>query len=145
MGRTKLIETPEILAELFEQYKEWVKANPYLVHDFVGKDAVEVEKKKQRPLSWIGFEAWLYRERVISHLGHYEQNKDGAYEAYLPIIRALKLQCSADIRDGALSGVYNQNIAARIEGLTDKKELDHKNIPEQVVTYVVAKSEDATD
>jgi hypothetical protein len=38
--------------------------------------------------------------------------------------------------------VFNQNIAARLEGLTDKKELDHKGIPPQTVTYKVTKSED---
>jgi hypothetical protein len=142
MPRNKAIETPEELYDLFEAYRLWVIDNPYLVHDFVGKDADEVERKKQRPLTWVGFEAWLWREGVLQHLGHYEQNTDGAYEAYLPIIRAIKRQCSSDVIDGALSGIYNQNIAARVEGLTEKKELDHKGIPEQTVTYLVAKPDD---
>jgi hypothetical protein len=142
MPRTKAIETPERLQELFDQYREWVKTSPYMVHDFVGKEGVEVERKRQRPLTWVGFEAWLWREGVVTHLGHYEQNTEGSYTEYLPIIRALKNQCSSDIIDGALSGVFNQNIAARLEGLTDKKELDHKGIPPQTVTYKVTKSED---
>lgn len=138
MPREKLIGSPEILAELFEKYRTWAKDTPYEFHDFVGKDAEEVWKKRQRPLTWKGFEAWLYREGVVSQLTHYEQNTDDSYTAYLPIIRALKNQCSADIIDGALAGIYQQNIAARLEGLTDKKELDHKGIPETKVTYEVA-------
>lgn len=120
----KAIGSPQELYKLFEEYKTWAKDNPYLWHDFVGKDAEEVHKQRERPITWKGFEAWLYREGVLTHLGHYEQNTNGAYAEFLPIIRAIKAQISSDIIDGALAGVYNQNIAARIEGLSDKKEVD---------------------
>jgi hypothetical protein len=123
-GRPKAIESPEELKSLFEAYKKWIQENPYLVHDFVGKDAVEVEKKKQRPLSWVGFEGYLARNGVLEHLGHYEQNRGEAYTEYVPIIRALKKECSSDIIEGAMAGVYNANLAARLEGLADKKELE---------------------
>lgn len=124
MGKQKAIETPLILEELFNDYKSWIKKNPFKVHDFVGKDATEVRREKERPLTWIGFEAYLCREKILHHLGHYEQNKEGNYEAYLPIIRAIKAECSGDIIEGAMAGIYNHNIAARIEGLADKKEVD---------------------
>lgn len=124
MARSKAIETPHELKALFEDYKEWVKENPYKVHDFVGKDAVEVHKNRQRPITWTGFEAWLSMEEVLVHLGHYEQNTGGAYTEFLPVIARIKKQCSGDVIDGALAGVYNQNIAARLEGLTDKKETE---------------------
>lgn len=142
MGRPKSIESPEKLADLFNQYRQWADENPYLVHDFVGKDALEVERKKKRPITWIGFEAWLYRNGILQHLGHYEQNTNNAYEEFLPIIRALKGQCSSDIIDGALSGIYNQNIAARLEGLTEKKELDHKGIPDPAITVNITKPDE---
>jgi hypothetical protein len=123
-GRPKAIESPEALERLFEDYKQWIKDNPYMVHDFVGKDAEEVERRKQRPLSWVGFEGFLARNKILVHLGNYEQNTDGAYTEYLPIIRALKKECSSDIIEGAMAGVYNANLAARLEGLADKKELE---------------------
>lgn len=123
-GRPKNIESPEALHELFEEYKQWVKENPFMVHDYVGKDAIEVERRKQRPLSWVGFEGFLARAGIIEHLGNYEQNTGGTYTAFLPIIRVCKKQCSADIVDGALAGVYAHNLAARIEGISDKKELE---------------------
>ena len=123
-GQPKKIESPEQLLEYFEQYKEWANANPYKWHDFVGKDAQEVWKQRQRPTTWIGFEAWLSVNGIISQLTHYEQNANDAYTEYLPTIRAIKRRISQDIVEGALAGVYNQNIAARIEGLTDKREVD---------------------
>lgn len=123
-GRPKAIETPEELLKLFQDFKKWVEVNPYKWHDFVGKDAEEVWKERQRPLTWIGFEGYLAREGHLVHLGHYEQNTGGAYDDFLPIIRVIKRECSADIIEGAMSGVFNQNIAARLEGLADKKEVD---------------------
>jgi hypothetical protein len=143
MPRDKAIKTPEELEQLFERYKEWVKKNPYQVHDFVGKDAVEVWKQRERPLTWTGFEGWLAKEGIVTQLTHYEQNDRGAYEEYLPVIRAIKAQCRADVIDGALSGVYNQNIAARLEGLVDKKEHEHKGIPEPTFEVVIKKPDDA--
>lgn len=126
MGAPRAIETPEKLLEHFEAYKQWVKQNPYKWHDFVGKDAEEVWKKRERPMTWVGFESYLYKAGIAYHLGNYEQNANGSYTDFLPIIARIKKECSEDIISGALAGVYNQNIAARIEGLTDKKEVDKK-------------------
>lgn len=133
MPRGKAIATPEELLDHFEAYKKWVKDNPYLVHDFVGKDAFEVEKRRQRPLTWSGFEAYLYRNGIVSQLTHYERNDREAYTEYLPIISRIKAECRADVIDGALSGVYHANLAARIEGISDKQdqnvkgEIDHNH------------------
>lgn len=122
--RPKLIETPEKLYELFKQYRQWAKSNPYLFHDYVGKDAAEVWKKRERPLTWIGFEGYLAENGIVYHLGNYEHNDRGAYSDYLPIIRMIKKQCSNDTVSGALAGVYNQNIAARLEGLSDRSDVN---------------------
>ena len=124
MPRGKAIETPEELLKYFEAYKKWVEKTPYLIHDFVGKDAVEVRKEKSRPLTWSGFEAFLYRSNIISQLTHYEQNDRGAYEEYLPIIRRIKAECRGVLIDGALSGIFNANLTARIEGLTEHAEVN---------------------
>lgn len=124
MGRDKIIESPEELYSLFQQYKDWTKHNPYLWHDYVGKDAEEVWKRRERPITWIGFEGWLCETGVITQLTHYEQNTNESYTKFLPIIRAIKKECSRDIIEGAMAGVYNQNLAARLEGLADKKDVE---------------------
>lgn len=142
MGKPKAIESPEQLQQYFEDYKKWAKENPFKWHDFVGKDADEVWKERERPLTWFGFEAHLCKQGILTQLTHYEQNTGDAYTEYLPIIRAIKAEINQDIVEGASAGVFQQNIAARLTGLVDKKELDHKGIPEQKVTYVVEKATD---
>lgn len=132
MPKPKLISSPDELFNHFIAYKKWVKEHPYLFNDYVGKDAVEVNKKRERPLTWSGFEGFLAESGIISHLAHYEQNTGDAYTDYLPIIRVIKKICRADTIDGALAGVYNQNIAARIEGLKDSQEIEHKIDERQV-------------
>jgi hypothetical protein len=55
-GRKKIIQTPEMFWELFIDYKTWAKQNPIKVHDYVGKDALEVHRNRERPLTIEGFE-----------------------------------------------------------------------------------------
>lgn len=124
MPPLKAIKTPEEMEKLFLEYKAWSEANPYKEHDFVGKDGISVRREKPRAISWIGFEGFLADNGILCHLGHYEQNTEGRYEMFVPIIRAIKARCKADVISGALAGVYHGNLAARIEGITDKKELE---------------------
>jgi hypothetical protein len=122
-GKPKYIETPELLLELFTAYVKAAKNNPYLIHDFVGKDANEVRKEKERPLSWVGFECYLFDEGIIGDLDDYERNTNQSYLEYQPIIRAIKKYIDKDQFEGASAGIYNANIIARKLGLADKQEL----------------------
>lgn len=124
-GKPKYIESPEKLWEYFEEYKLWAEKHPYLWHDFVGKDATEVWKKRKRPITMVGFEAYLNKQGILADLKDYHSNKDERYTEYAPIIRAIKNEIHQDIIEGATAGVYQQNIAARLTGLADKKEIEH--------------------
>jgi len=87
MAKPKYIETPEKLWELFKAYEEKTKSNPIKVQDYVGKDGLEVERERERPLTVDGFEDYLFEEGIINDLGDYFSNKDGRYKAftnYLP-------------------------------------------------------------
>jgi hypothetical protein len=64
MGKKKYIETPEILWQHFLDYKAHVKKSPILIKDWVGKDADEVHKEKERPLTIEGFENQSKFQRV---------------------------------------------------------------------------------
>jgi hypothetical protein len=125
-GLKKYIETPEKLWEHFQAFLEWVKSNPYKVEDYVGKDADFVIRNKQRPITFIGFQGYLAREGIISDLRSYEQNDNNSYTDYLPIIARIKAICQSDIVEGAAANVYNANIAARVAGLVDKREVEQK-------------------
>lgn len=120
--KQKYIETPEKLWELFIAYEAHVKANPKIREDFVGKDATMVERKLERPLTFVGFECYLHEQDVVSNLSSYEANADNSYVSYLPILTRIKQFIETDQFEGATVGIYNHNIIARKLGLVDKQE-----------------------
>lgn len=89
----------------------------------------------ERPYTIQGF--CVFAE--ISSQTFYNYEKD---EAYLEIVSRIRDVIYTQKFEGAAVGAFNANIIARDLGLTDKKELDHKGIPETQVTYLVA-SKDA--
>jgi hypothetical protein len=122
MGRTKLIETPAHLLDLFKEYQQYCKDNPIFKEDYVGKDAMKVHRELERPLTWVGFECYLSDMEVIADLGDYESNKDDRYSDYATIIARIKKYIENDQFSGAAVGIYNHNIIARKLGLVDKQE-----------------------
>jgi len=118
MGRPRNCETPEELIEWFLEYTEWVKNNPFLVQDYVGKDGIKVDREKARPITWKGFEAWIYREKAGWFTDTYWM-KD---EQFSPIITRLKECCNSENVDGASAGVYNAVIISRLVGLKEQSE-----------------------
>lgn len=131
MPKHKYIETPDRLLQYWEEYKQWVKSNPIIVKDWVGKDAETVFREKERPLTQQGFEGWMYREKQIT-VGQYFDNKDKAYDEYVAICSHIARERQADQIEGGMVGIYNPSITQRLNGLTDKKELNHNvalNVP----------------
>jgi len=128
-GIRRKIETPEILWELFEEFKQWCKDNPMEKHvGWKGKgQKIPVYEYKRRALVFKAFEGWLCGRRIVYDLSHYERNDD-----YRPIISAIKNECSQDCLQGGMNGLYNSNLTARLEGLVDKSETDMKIDRKQV-------------
>lgn len=120
MGRTKYIETPDKLKEYFLSYQKETKNNPFIVKDWVGKDALEVYKEKERPLTIEGFECWLADNDIIEDLGDYLKNKDNRYDDYAPICSYIKKHTRKDQIEGGMAGVYNPSITQRLNGLTEQ-------------------------
>jgi hypothetical protein len=119
---TKNIETPERMWELFLQYKATVKSNPILVQDYVGKDGLEVDRKKERPLTIEGFELYCFEQGVISDLSHYFCNLNNRYTDYIAICSRIKKSIREDQISGGMAGIYNPSITQRLNGLVEKQE-----------------------
>ena len=137
MGRpfgTKKIESPERLMELFEQYKNYIKANPFLVQDYVGKDGVEVFRTKEKPLTIDGFETWLFQNAFIGDLSHYFANTNGSYSDFLTICSRIRKTIRQDHIEGGMAGVYNPSITQRLNSLVEKSENKHE-VSEIKITY----------
>lgn len=128
MYKKKYIESPEKLLELFNKYKEWVKANPILVHDFVGKDGNSVYREKERPLIMEGFDIWLNANGIISSSHHYFANIGKAYNDYIDTCNVIRSEIKADQLSGGMVGIYNHSLTARLNGLAEKTENINNNV-----------------
>lgn len=125
MSKTKQIYiTPQELEKYFEQYKEWVKENPILVQDYVGKDGKEVDRKRQRPLTIDGFEIWLRHNAKIKSCQHILDNVNSAYGDFVEVARYIKSSIKNDQVEGGMVGIYSHSITARLNGLTEKIQED---------------------
>lgn len=124
MSTEKNIKTPDYLYQLFEEYKSSVKENPYLKHVFVGKDGFSTNQKLEKPLTWVGFDVFLFKGKIVNKLADYKANKDDRYSEYANIIRIIGWEIYDDKYSGAAAGVYQNNIIARDLGLKDAKDIE---------------------
>ena len=123
MGRYKLIESPEKMWSLFQQYREWVKNNPIEIEDYVGKDAIRVMRQKPRPLTLEGFENYLFENNIIESVDQYFSNQGDAYSDFLGICRTIRKIIREDQISGGMAGIYNPSITQRLNGLVEKSEV----------------------
>jgi hypothetical protein len=124
MAKHKAIATPEELWEFFLAYVEKERNNPMYRRDYVGKDGDEKDTPLQVPITFEGFECYLWDLNVISDLGKYSSNQDGAYEAYRTIITRIKQNCFIQNFKGASVGLFNANIIARKLNLVEKTQTE---------------------
>lgn len=121
MGLHKLIETPEILFNLFVEYKNSIKSKPFLIKDWVGKDAFQVEREKEKALTMEGFENYVADIEGMPHeLSQYFANREGRYSEFVPICSRIVRSIRQDQIEGGLAGIYNPSITQRLNGLVEK-------------------------
>lgn len=127
-GKPKVIETPEKMWQLFEQYKEDTKINPrqQAVNSKHGIQNIPLE----RPLTWQGFDIWLRNNGIIHDSKAYRLNVKDGYNEYRTIITRIHDEIYNDKFEGASVGQFNANIIARDLGLVDKRETT-KNKPKK--------------
>ena len=121
---TKYIETPEKMWELFQEYKDWAKQNPILVHDFVGKDGDSVERRKERPLTIEGFENYCSNLDIIEDLSQYFANTEDRYKDYQTICSRIRKNIRQDQIEGGMAGIYNPSITQRLNNLVEKTQTE---------------------
>lgn len=124
MGVPKMIPSAQKLLELFEGYKAWAKANPFIVKDWVGKDGDEVSRPKERPLTMVSFENFVYEQGFNGELSHYFSNKDERYSEFVAICTRIRRAIQGDQVDGGMAGIFNPSITQRLNGLVEKTAAD---------------------
>jgi len=129
MGRPNKIHSPEHLWELFQEYKKKTKENPFIVKDFVGKDAEMVYREKERPLTIEGLNNYVFDMGIIHGLDNYFANSRGRYKKFSSICRAIKEQIRQDQIEGGMAGMYNPSITQRLNNLVEKTQTTIVEMP----------------
>jgi hypothetical protein len=124
--KKKAISTPNKLWQLFMDYVAHEAANPMHRIDYVGKNGTRKETPLETPITFEGFECYLQDQGVINDLGDYSKNKEGAYDAYSPIIARIRQNCFVHNFKGASVGIFNANIIAKKLGLIEKSQVEVK-------------------
>lgn len=124
VGRPKNIDTPEIMWDLFQQYKKETKSRPFLVRDWVGGIGKEVMREKEKPLTMEGFNVWCFENGVTSWVHDYFGNKGGKYGQFSHICSIIRELIRQDQIGGGMAGIYNPSITQRLNGLTEKIQED---------------------
>jgi len=122
MGRTKLIETPEMLWQIFKEYRDYTKSRPRTNHVFVGKDGNDARQELERPLTMEGFRVYCFENH--SCVKHYFDNPDKRYDDYSTICSYIKDIIRQDQIEGGMVGQYNPSITQRLNGLTEKQQIE---------------------
>ena len=138
-GQDKLFTSPDILWEEACKYFQWCDENPWKKKDWVGKDALEVERETPRPYTLSGLCLFLdIDEQTLENYG----TKD-SYKEYFGVVTRIKRIVYTQKFEGAAVGFYNSNIIARDLGLRDKQEIDQTiNIPAPIIILDSSEQED---
>lgn len=127
MAKNKYIETPEKMWEYFQSYVKDVKSRPRKKNDFAGKDANEVIKLLEVPLTMEGFLNYLDDNDIITDATDYFENKDNRYSEYVRICSRIKRVIRQDQIEGGMVGIYTPSITQRLNGLVEKQETKNEH------------------
>jgi len=116
-----MFKSPDQIWDAFNRYRSWAKANPILVHDFVGKDGNSVYRERERALTIDGFISWIAEEEDDLSKSP-ERYFNGDYPEFVGVISKVKMIIRNDQITGAMAHIYNPNLTARLNGLSDKTE-----------------------
>ena len=120
MSKPKLIESPERLLELWDEYKSTVGCDT--IEQLTNKGEI-VTIAVQNPLLRCGFEAFVYRK--CGHgVSQYIDNNDKLYNEYIGVVSCMKREWETNQITGTLTGKYKApNLVARLNGLTEKQDI----------------------
>lgn len=119
-GRDKVIQDPDALLDNFNQYCQWIQDNPLIEEDWVGKDAVPVERKKMRAITKYGIAVacGVSEWKKISQLKQVSEDFRKVVTHIESVIANYNIQ-------GSAAGFLNPNIISRLEGLAERTENNH--------------------
>ena len=135
--RPKLIESPEKLMQIFEEYKAFTLANPRTKWVLSQKTAEMVAEPLRIPLTNEGFEIFCYNN--YSDVHHYMDNTDGRYSAYRTVCTHIKKEIRNDQITGGMVGQFNPSITQRLNALKEHTDVTSDNEKINAITVTIVK------
>lgn len=120
--KPKLIPTREIMWDLFQAYTKETKSKPFLIKDWVGSIGKPVEREKEKPLTMVGFECYVFKQGLNAGLSHYFANAEEKYGDFIEVCSMITKCIRADQIEGGMAQIYSSGITARLNNLVDKVE-----------------------
>ena len=136
-GRPPKFKTPEELEAKAEEYFKWCDANPIRIYKRKDAGANQTAKSGSGVKSQEG-EAFANRPYTLDGLGLYVGVVWKDFRAYhqddefSEVIRTLEARVRDQQVSGAMVGVYNSNLTARLNGIADTQNVN-ANIPVRIV------------
>ena len=135
--RPKLIESPEKLMQIFEEYKAYTLANPRTKYVLSQKTAEMIAEPLRVPLTHEGFEIFCYRN--YSDVHHYMDNTEGRYSAYRTVCSHIKKEIRNDQITGGMVGQYNPSITQRLNALKEQTDVTSDNEKINAITVTIVR------
>jgi hypothetical protein len=119
--KSKYIETPEKMYQLFEAYK--ANRKPREIQKATVKGVVS--EFHMPPLTMEGFDVYVmnYEGTQSKGVEQYFTNREGRYSAYVDICSRIKREIRNDQIEGGMVGQYNPSITQRLNNLTEKTDV----------------------
>jgi hypothetical protein len=119
--KSKYIETPEEMYQLFQAYKDSRK--PREIQKATVKGVVS--EYHLPPLTMEGFDVFVmnYEGTQSKGVEQYFTNREGRYLAYVDICSRIRKEIRQDQIEGGMVGQYNPSITQRLNNLTEKTDV----------------------
>lgn len=119
-GAQLRFETPQDLWDAALEYFQWMEDNPAEVHDIKGKDNEDVEIRRRRPYTVVGFCIFHNIDRQTFY--NYESDENG-WAGFGEVARRIIDICKLNRLEGAITNEFNTNVIVRLDGLVDTREI----------------------
>ena len=116
-GRDKIFSSPEILWDACNEYFQVTSTRVWVKKDWVGKDALEVNRETSVPFTQAGL--YIFLNIVAQTWLEYKKLQD-----FSDVIARAEQIIYNQKFEGAAVGAYNANIIARDLGLAEKKDVE---------------------
>ena len=134
-GRPPRWEKPEDLWESFCEYAKAIQEEPIeLPQQLVkGQGSTIKTGRVARPLTLQGFMCWAQLGHSWSSFKYAHRENEG----FSAVISNIELAIRSQQIEGGLAGVYNSNLTARLNGLSDKTDIQSGGKPLDLTVEIV--------